>query len=330
MEVVVEEALEEGTIYPNLPKGDQITTAKLSILFACVTLFLVSCQSSWKQPLPAGEIVYMSGDSVLGFVQEDGKNNKTLEVAKNIAIPIWSKNSKFLYGLSGGWGGTYAGFPAIWDIESGRFKICGRNSVGFDLIQSLDDPLNPYRVIVQHIWEIVLMDLRDCKRIETFVDYTDHPGEYSMSGFSYFPSTHKLVYGLVVKPYRDREYRIIQLDVETGEQVQLAEGINPSWSPDGTRIAYLGLDGLYVLEANGAEPKRLTTGPFFDPWGAGATWSISPIPRWSPDGKWLVYHRCDTADICMSWDAKIYKISSTGGPEILIYPEGKYPSWGDR
>jgi Tol biopolymer transport system component len=34
---------------------------------------------------------------------------------------------------------------------------------------------------------------------------------------------------------------------------------NPRWSPDGTQIAYIGSDGLYLIDASGGAPRRVVT-----------------------------------------------------------------------
>ncbi|HEX3649504.1 MAG TPA: serine hydrolase, partial [Pseudonocardiaceae bacterium] len=71
-----------------------------------------------------------------------------------------------------------------------------------------------------------------------------------------------------------------RVDTAGGDPARLTRGTgdsSPSWSPDGTRLAFLrAADGpaqLWVLPADGGEPERLTTLPL----GAGR-------PVWSPDG----------------------------------------------
>jgi Tol biopolymer transport system component len=59
-------------------------------------------------------------------------------------------------------------------------------------------------------------------------------------------------------------------------------GGDPAWSPDGTRIAFTTRDGnsdeIYVMDADGSNPVRLTTSA-----------SNDMSPDWSPDGTGIVY-----------------------------------------
>lgn len=56
----------------------------------------------------------------------------------------------------------------------------------------------------------------------------------------------------------------------------------PSWSPDGKRIAYISKeDGnfeVYVVNSDGSNPVRVTSDPASD-----------GLPVWSPDGRWLAF-----------------------------------------
>jgi tricorn protease-like protein len=309
----------------------QKVTVKTFLLGVFTSTLLASCQSSWRQPIPDGSIVFMAGYSELGFVQPDGTGNQIIELRKRLARPVWSNDGNIIYGLSGsGQAGAYGGHPAFWDLETGRYKICSKGLPFFTQIQELANGENSYEVIVQNNGVIVAIDLDKCNNTQTFVDYSEHPGEYAIAGFSYSPKTNELVYGLVINPYKEREYQLIHMDINTGEHVQLGDGINPSWSPDRSQIAYIGLDGLYVLSLDKQEGIRLVNQPFFSPWSGGSAWDLVTTPRWSPDGEWLIYHRCDSDKLCMTADAHIYKIPSTGGEEVLVHSGGEYPSWGNR
>ncbi|NOZ06303.1 MAG: LysM peptidoglycan-binding domain-containing protein [Chloroflexi bacterium] len=62
----------------------------------------------------------------------------------------------------------------------------------------------------------------------------------------------------------------------------IADGLDPSWSPDGKRIAYanwVSPGGIYVAGADGSYSWRV-----FD-------WPSAKTPAWSPDGKAIVFTR---------------------------------------
>jgi len=69
-----------------------------------------------------------------------------------------------------------------------------------------------------------------------------------------------------------------------GAQISTRGDSEPSWSPDGTRIAFTRLVGssleVFVMKADGSGQRALTHG--------------SPNhldPAWSPDGKTIAYSR---------------------------------------
>ena len=53
---------------------------------------------------------------------------------------------------------------------------------------------------------------------------------------------------------------IVLLDVATRQIIPLTGGTDPAWSPDGSRVVFAGANGLFVIDANGANLRRLTTG----------------------------------------------------------------------
>ena len=92
----------------------------------------------------------------------------------------------------------------------------------------------------------------------------------------------------------------------------------PIFSPDGTRIAYTGrYDGntdVYVVDAHGGEPRRLT-------WHPGADVALA----WTPDGKSILYR--SPAKSPRDLD-QLYVVPADGGPaRELPLPSGETGSY---
>ena len=80
-----------------------------------------------------------------------------------------------------------------------------------------------------------------------------------------------------------------------------------SWSPDGTRLAFVRLgEGLYVADADGSGATLLA--PFDDAAGP---------PAWAPDG---------TA-IAFAADGGVYTVPSGGGTPTQLSDDGRAPAW---
>lgn len=103
----------------------------------------------------------------------------------------------------------------------------------------------------------------------------------------------------------------------------------PSWSPDGTRIAfYANRDvddrfDLYVIPAAGGDAARVATGVVLNPRG----------PSWTPDGASLVYTRADDATFNPVWrvpvadpgKARMVPTGTVGNTDLDVVrrPDGK-------
>jgi WD40-like Beta Propeller Repeat len=58
----------------------------------------------------------------------------------------------------------------------------------------------------------------------------------------------------------DASADLVLMNLTTGRTTTLTKGLEAAWSPDGSRLVFSGGDGLFVIGADGANRKRLTTG----------------------------------------------------------------------
>jgi hypothetical protein len=88
-----------------------------------------------------------------------------------------------------------------------------------------------------------------------------------------------------------------------------ASGVDATWSPDGTRIAYTGDDGaVHVVSASGGDDRRLTV-------PATSLSLESGLPSWSPDGTRLAFVRL----------GGVYTIRADGGGLRRLTSRGTNP-----
>lgn len=76
-------------------------------------------------------------------------------------------------------------------------------------------------------------------------------------------------------------------------------------SPDGSRLAFTALDRLYVSDADGSNPRRLTD----------AEGVSEHQPTWSPDGRWIAY-----AGWSEGGDGALYRVAVGGGTPQRLTP----------
>jgi Tol biopolymer transport system component len=103
-------------------------------------------------------------------------------------------------------------------------------------------------------------------------------------------------------------------------QNDAAGSMSPAWSPDGTRIAFAAQIGtreedqrlteIYVMRADGTDPRRLTTNEALD-----------GSPTWSPDGKRIAFTRISEPGTA-SARSGIVVMDADGGSEVQITQAG--------
>lgn len=134
--------------------------------------------------------------------------------------------------------------------------------------------------------------------------------------------------------FQDGNNNIFLYNLASGELRQLTTGYDPAFSPDGSKVAFNrggGADnGIYVINIDGSGERKI--------WGEG---EILRAPKWSPDGKWIVFSRLAGSYKCFDLEfigCKSLKQLIREFP-FLIFPEARraflkdaerkeFPNWG--
>jgi Tol biopolymer transport system component len=113
---------------------------------------------------------------------------------------------------------------------------------------------------------------------------------------------------------------LVLINVDGSGQTQLTTTYDlvPSWSPDGSRIAFAraGFDNamsIIVMNADGSDVRRLT-GP--------STNDCGP-PSWSPDGSQILFQRTDANTA----RTNVWEMNADGTNATMLIPDASNPRW---
>jgi TolB protein len=109
------------------------------------------------------------------------------------------------------------------------------------------------------------------------------------------------------------------MNADGGDEERLTHGErpgeqDPTWSPDGRRIAFADIGGIFVMNADGQDWTSVTDGPADD-----------SNPDWSPVGPQIAFD--SSRDL---WDGDIYLVDANGSPMTNLTdsaPLDSNPSW---
>ncbi len=94
--------------------------------------------------------------------------------------------------------------------------------------------------------------------------------------------------------FQDGRGSIYVYDLERGEVRFLTSGFDPAISNDGSKVAFVRTgDGIYSINIDGSNEQRVHEGSEF-----------VTSPKWSPDGKWIVFSRLLGEYKC--WDTQFF------------------------
>ena len=113
------------------------------------------------------------------------------------------------------------------------------------------------------------------------------------------------------------------IDADGANEVELAVGQWPTWSPDGSRIAFACATGFCLMNADGSGGRTLMSPALV----ASHYWGVGK-PSWSPDGALIVFDEPAAYD--MGFTAMIFAMSADGTSQYHLAGDSRYetePSW---
>ena len=243
-----------------------------------------------------------------------------------------------------------------WRLLKADYLVIGHvndapSGNGYDIVYQLFDVHTQERLLSQ-ITTVGFGDLRfGSHRVADAIyeKLTGVPGAFST----------RIAYISATGIGNDQEYKLFVADAD-GFNPQAVVGspeplLSPSWSPDGTRLAYVsfekGNSAIYVQNVATGQRELVSGGkgingaPSFSPDGRYMAmtlsytgnpeiyirdlttgqnrqltqhWAIDTEPVWSPDSQWIYY----TSD--RGGRPQIYKVAAAGGKATRITREGDY------
>ncbi len=316
-----------------------------SILLPCICILLVGLACSVGAPketrapdsFPNTDLVFTTSGGI-GFVNADGSNEVDIDFSTQVpgVIPgsepaviarpvITGDNHAIIAKVS-----TYISY---WYMTNGNLLVLWRPGEypQFCLKWGIQDmPLltkDQNHILIPTEQGTALYEIDNCGTDkEPVATYQTISGVFSPD-LQYVAEA-----GDINGDFDDRIITILNL--KSGEERVLHPADFPAWSRDSQWLAYTGIDGIYVVNIlKNTDPVRvvLYRNPAgdVDPTYSNVNQLPPPEVSWSPDGKWLVYHRLTVENYSNDLPSyySIFKVNIETGEEIKIIDGGMYPYW---
>jgi hypothetical protein len=166
--------------------------------------------------------------------------------------------------------------------------------------------------------KIVLWDIHSCSILKTvYEEDTDDiilESEISIRGDLVFTR----------EKYDDQKNRRVNIiNKENNSIMDVGIGLGASWSPDGNYIVYTGINGIVVYNNRDRTSRDvINLSRYYSKKGNIVIWDDKPpMARWSPDMKYIIYHRRNNNDYV------IVKLNLDTLTEQILFIGGIYPDW---
>jgi hypothetical protein len=320
---------------------------KSSLCMLVVLTVLGGCCYKATEPLPDTDIVFQAATDDdrpyrLGFIQADGSDLQYVEVRPYSYFggmpicPVQTSDGTLLIFY-----GSHGASDPVSAITSDGYLIEYDDHYGGSGCGIAPVP-DSHQAVVSEAYtggsskdikrRIQLLDLDEKTAVQTYVTTT---GAFIDVGTNALHET-SLVYRRSREENGVSMVELVLLNIETKrETVLLTEErlSQPAISPDGRSVAYTAEDGIYIVDVEKGESRHVMETcvwwtPEADRFRQRDNWP--PTASWSPDGRWLVYHRCTQpcSQRCENVeDYSIFKINLETGEEELLVEGGLNPYW---